>query len=58
MNLEGRYFMEKEIKILLEIPEEIKKELEYVQKECFPDKTEEELCRLAIQRGLDCNQES
>ena len=47
--------MEKEIKILVDMPEEVKKELEFIREECFPDKTEEELCRLALRQGLDSN---
>lgn len=50
--------MEKETTILVDMPEEVRKELEYIREEYFPDKTEEELCRLALRRGLDSNSEA
>ena len=50
--------MAKEIKILVDMPEEVKKELDFIREEHFPDKTEEELCRLVIRKGLDSNRKT
>lgn len=50
--------MEKEIKILVDMPEEVKKELEFIREEHFPDKSEEEMCRLVLRKGLDSNRKA
>lgn len=50
--------MEKEINILVEIPDEVKKELDFIREEHFPDKSEEELCRLVLRKGLDSNRKT
>ena len=49
--------MERKTTILVEMSEEVRRELEFIREEYFPDKTEEELCRLALKKGLDSNRE-
>lgn len=43
----------RETTIPVQLPEELKEELEDLKKEKFPEKTEEELYWLAVRTGLD-----
>ena len=49
--------MENEVKICIEIPDDLKNEVKSIRSEQFPELSEEELYRLAIRWGLDSQQE-
>lgn len=49
--------MANEVKMRIEIPNELQEEVKCIQSEQFPEMSEEEVYRLAIRKGLESNQE-